>query len=116
MSDRMSIGQVGGQIMRYWPAILILVALVAAGAEVRLRVQQHDKLIDLLTKKFESRETDKAQWLIIRSLVEDSKELETRLKEVEKHITPGSIQRWGEIQWKVDEMYDDMQEHLRSHP
>lgn len=114
-SSRITIGTFGVQAMKYWPVVVVIVALVAAGAEARLTIRHHEKLIDLLTQKLESREKDNAQDRVIVSLLEEVNVLDTRLKEAEKHITPTSIQKWGEVQWKLNEVWNRMNNHLRTH-
>lgn len=110
-----TIGVVASNIMRYWPALLAFVFLITVGAEARLQIRAHDKTIEVLERKLESKETDVAQWKLIRSLVEDTKEFDTRLKEAEKHITPAAVQKWGEIQWKVEELWTSLNTHIRNH-
>ena len=71
---------------------------------------------DLLTRKLESREAENQTRLIIQSLIEDTKELDTRLKNAEKHITPDSIQKWGEVQWRLEQVENDFARHEIVHP
>jgi hypothetical protein len=111
----MTVGQVAEHVMRYWPAIVLLVAVIAAAAITNYRVDQNAKVLDILSKKLESKETDKAQWQIIRSLVEDTKEINTRLEAAEEHITPAAIQKWGEIQATVAEDHRLLRDHLIGH-
>ena len=119
MSDispsKVTVNQVGAQIMRYWPALVIIVLMIAAGAEVRLRVQQHSEVLKAIQVKLTASETDKQQWLLLRSLVEDNVSLDGRMDDVEEHITPTSIQKWGAIQNTVEEDHRLLTNHLLNH-
>ena len=122
-----TIGQVGEKIMRYWPALFVAVLVIAAGTEVRLVVGQHTQALKeqketakinfaIIMAKLEADDANKAQWRLLRSLVEDNVKNDGRLKQVEKHITPTSIQLWGQIQATVIEDHADLKNHLRGHP
>ena len=113
---RIGVGQFGTQLMRYWPAILVFVALIGAGAEVRLRVNQHGKTLDAVLMKLETNIADREQWKVLRVIGKNISDLEARAREIEKHITPDSIQKWGKIQSMVDEDHKDLKNHLRGHP
>ncbi|MHA2163195.1 MAG: hypothetical protein ACXABF_12305 [Candidatus Thorarchaeota archaeon] len=110
--SQVTVGQVGQQVMKYWPAILIIVALIAAGAEVRLRVNQHGETLKIIVKKLESREIDKQQWVAIRGLIEDSVAQAGKIKELEKHVTPEAIQKWGEVKNTVQQNRELLWKHL----
>ena len=94
-NGRVTIGQVGQNVMKYWPALLIIVGLIGAGAEVRLRVQQNGETLKSIQRKLATSETDKQQWILLRSLVEDNVQHAGRLKEIEKHIEGIKVLRFG---------------------
>ena len=110
-----SVGQFGTQLMKYWPAIVGAILIVSAAGVTNWRVNQNEKILDIIVRKLEANEIDKAQGRIIVSLLEDIKGLETRLDAVEVHITPDAIQAWGAIQSIVEEDHRDLKAHLWEH-
>ena len=93
-------------ILKWWPMVLAVLFVVAAGAETRYQVAQlvADRSVNI------------AQWRLIRNQGHAIVDHERRLQSTEQHITPQSIQKWGEIQNIVEEDHDLLNDHLRRHP
>lgn len=96
----------------YWPIILGIVAVILAWGETRWQVR--DILKDIVEIK-SNRQGEIEQWRRINANEDHANEVDGRLKEVEKYVTPESIQRWGEIQRVVEDNRTDLRDHLRNH-
>lgn len=88
---KITIGTVLDRVVRYWPLLLIVFAMVAAGVETRLQVRA----------LMQDRQQDSRQWEIIRTNLERGQAHDTRIREIERHMTPEAIQKWGAVQAQV---------------
>ena len=115
MPTPVTINTVGQTVMRYWPAILAVIFLVSSATIGQYQLVLHGKAIEKINAKLETDTNETAQWDVIMGSGQDIVSLDTRLKEVEQHITPPAIQAWGRIQATVLEDHEDLKNHLRGH-
>ena len=111
-----SVGQAGDTLVKYWKVIGAIAFYVAATAVGGFQLQLHGEAIEKINLKLETDSNETAQWDIIMGSGQDIVGLNTRLEEVEQHITPESIQAWGAFQSRVKLIHEDLRAHLRNHP
>ena len=92
-------------LLKWWPMVLAVLFVVAAGAETRYQVAQlvADKSVNI------------AQWRLLREQTQILTNHETQIRSMQRHMTPQAIQRWGQIQATVDEDHRRLNNHLQ-HP
>jgi len=100
------------KILRFWPVALGFVALIAAGVKVQFQVEGIQQDIAEIRK---NRESEVNQWRRINGNGQELVEHRGRLKEIEKHMTPAAIQKWGQVQATVAEDHQLLSDHLRNH-
>ena len=110
-----TVGQAGDTLVKYWKIIGAIAFYVAATAVGGFTLQLHGEAIEKINDKLEADTNESAQWDVIMGSGQDIINLDTRMEEVEKHITPVSIQKWGAIQATVAETRADLKDHLRNH-
>ena len=93
------------KVLRFWPVILAAILVLMAGVETRYQVQQ------LMSKAT----VDASQWEFIRQNMVRIGAHQVEIEGMQVHMTPGAIQRWGQIQATVDEDHRLLSEHLRGH-
>lgn len=93
------------RLLRFWPVILAGGLILIAGVETRIQV----------SRLVSDRQVDIKQWELIRKQGHKIVDHERRLQDIEQHMTPQAIQRWGQIQATVDEDHRRLEEHLRGH-
>ena len=113
---RVTIGQVGQSLMRYWQAIALVAFLIATGAVMQFQIRLHGDAIKAINVKLDANANETAQWDMLMANGTDIRENDTRLDEVEKHITPDSIQAWGAFKASVTRIDSTVTDHLRNHP
>ena len=110
-----TIGQVGANLMKYWPALLGGIFLISSVVGAQYQLAQHAKAIEKIEEALLLNTNESAQWDMLMGLGQDARGMDTRLKEVEEHITPESIQTWGAVQARVTQTHEDLRDHIRNH-
>jgi len=114
--SRITISQFGQSIVRYWPILAALFLIISAGIETRLTVRSQTNTLAEIKIQLEAQATNKAQWQKIGANSNAVSNHESRIEQIERHVTPQAIQKWGEIQSTVEEDHRDLKDHLRNHP
>ncbi len=109
MPEMPDIAEAGNKVAlwfrQWWPIIIVGLLGYAGLIETRITV---GNLVD-------DRKVDDLQWLQIRANYGAVRDHQGRLDDVEKHITPTSIQEWGAFKSIVAEDHRLLGEHLRQH-
>lgn len=78
-------------VVKWWPIITGFIVIIIAGAETRFQVAELVK----------DKQADIKQWELIRKNLEFNQQQQTMILEMQRHMTPQAIQRWGEVQADV---------------
>ena len=110
-----TLGQAGDSLVKYWKVIGAIAAGVAISSVGGYQLQLHGEAIEKINSKLETDTNETAQWDIIMGSGQDIVGLDTRLRAVEQHISPTSIQEWGAFKASVTRIDENLRVHLRNH-
>jgi len=90
-------------LLRWWPIVLAVLLVVAAGAETRYQVAQlvADRSVNI------------AQWRLLREQTQILANHQIQIENMQRHMTPQAIQAWGKVQSIVKEDHLLLQRHLQ---
>ncbi len=109
-----TLGQAGDSLVKYWKVIGAIAFGIAATAVGGFILQQHGDAIEKINAKLEADTNESAQWDMLMSSGQDIREHDTRLKAVEQHISPTSIQEWGAFKASVTRIDENLTAHVRN--